>query len=1033
MTSMRDCDYCTSCDEDKSARAGMGKKSMDWGVGSMGSADMNVMGVGMGTGRPYITTASAINATNPPFPPAPMSRTSPSTMHSMHMSPASTPSTTSSATRSATPQVESLSTSASGRRLHRVAEFPPSASPSHLSRTSLSSPPPHSTSRSSNAITFDEVRKRMRGPLFLPEPTLAELDFKSYSDAEGAIMISSAPALMSRPPLRNYGKDDSMKRKRKRKQGLLLRCLLHDDGEKEEKTEANNLGLGKKGAKREETGILEEGMSRCRRCRKEYLVEMNTPRAAHETPLQYSALFASPLSGAVVNAEDAGDMCKEDTRPEQTRRSGLWLSLVSKSCLQPSLTLASTSSTFLDLPSSPTLSSPSLASSSLSPTPTPSSPSPSSSSLSSDGASSSTSSNSSLISTATSSSSLITTPASSPCTSPEGKEYLRSGIVDEPLLNPNNNQTPQGASSRLSGFSFRSWLSPYVSGTESTSPLDHVDALNNFDTLPLPDLDEPELRDHHSLKEKLQSEEETCSCYRRRLRHPRSHLPFSSNATGGHRHRKLKRTVVTFGDCPLSTTRVDAPAFLSATAATNEQPKQTFSLAVPRIIPSLSLGRALSSHLATVGKVLQQFKQFHTAYVGAVAGFAVIAAGNENYGVAGVEERGGQSVDKVVDAGGWLMGSRGVGTGRGMGGVMYGVGVRRGVGGGGLMSPAGYGERVPEETAAKVRGRGRIRVRRKKSGYRAKKEDVANVFPPQAVAPPSSTTAAAMTLKEVAVSRAAAGFRSPVSGTYEELDDEGDDRRVVELAPLSRRTLSSSSGSSRGRRRLTSSTSFVASSSPYNPNSRHPPSSSSSPSPSRSSSSLSRIPSTSSSSKASYSPYAHSTDHIIASSGSTPTAAVKKATTPIYLRPIANPVYLRLKAVQNVVRVMTYVAGNASSNTVSSSADDATATAVDVVEATISSGLANPLLRDTSASASATPSTSSSNPTSLPPPDVDPTTITDRKVTIEDTVSALALGPLRAGAMGSGRERVCGIGGGGRRRSLLGMGSLCADAGVECC
>ncbi|KAG9222323.1 hypothetical protein CCMSSC00406_0002658 [Pleurotus cornucopiae] len=1033
---MRDCDYCTSCDEDKSARAGMGKKSMDWGMGSMDSADMNIMGVGMGTGKPHISTASAISATNPPFPPAPMSRTSPSTMHTMHMSPASTPSATSPATRSTTPQVESLSTSTSGRRHHRVAEFPPSASPSHLSRSSLSSPPPHSTSRSSNAITFDEVRKRMRGPLFLPEPTLAELDFKSYSDAEGAIMISSAPALMSRPPLRNYGKDDSMKRNRKRKQGLLLRRLLYDDGEKEEKTEANGLGLGKKDAKSEVTGILEESSSRCRRCRKEYLVEMNTPRTAHETPLQYSALFAAPLSDAVVNAEDAGDTCKEDKRPEQTRRSGLWLSLVSKSCLEPSLTLASTSSTFLDLPSSPTLSSPSLASSSLSPTPTPSSPSPSSSSLSSDGASSSTSSASSLISTATSSSSLITTPTSSPCTSPEGKEYLTSGIVDEPLLNTNNNQTPQGVSSRFSGFSLRSWLSPYVSGTESTSPLDHVDALNNFDTLPLPDIDEPELGDHHSLKGNLLSEEETaCSCYHRRLRHPRSHLPFSSNATGGHRHRKLERTLVTFGDCPLSTTRADAPAFLSATAATNEQPTQASSLAVPRIIPSLSLGRALSSHLVTVGKVLQQFKQFHTAYVGAVAGFAVIDGGNENYGVAGVGERGGQSADKVIDARDWLMGAQGVGMGRGMGGVMYGVGVRRGVGGGGPRSPAGYGERAPEETAAKVRGQGRIRVRRKKSGYRAKKEDVANVFPPQAVAPPSVTTAAAMTMKEVAVSRAAAGFRSPISGTHEELDNEGDDLRVVELAPLSRRTLSSS-GSSRGRRRLTSSTSFVASStsySPYNPNSLHPPSSSSSPSSSRSSSSSSRISSTSSS-KPSYSPYAHSADHIIAPSTSTPTAAVKKMTTPIYLRPIANPVYLRLKAVQNVVRVMTYGTGSASSNnTVSSSADEATATAVDVVGATISSGLANPLLRDTSASASTTPSTSASTPASPPPPDVDPATITDRKVTIEDTASALALGLLRAGAMGSGRERVCGVGGGGRRRSLLGMGSLCADVGVECC
>ncbi|KAJ8701982.1 hypothetical protein PTI98_000731 [Pleurotus ostreatus] len=631
MTSMRDCDYCTSCDEDKSARAGMGKKSMDWGIGSMDSADMNIMGVGMGTGKPCISTASAISATNPVFPPAPMSRTSPSTMHSMHMSPSSTPSTTSPATRSTTPQVESLSTSTSGRRHHRVAEFPPSASPSHLSRSSLSSPPPHSTSCSSNAITFDEVRKRMRGPLFLPEPTLAELDFKSYSDAEGAIMISSAPALMSRPPLRNYGKVDSMKRKRKRKQGLLLRRLLYDDGEKEEKTEVNGLGLGKKDAKSEVGGILEEGISRCRRCRKEYLVAMNTPRTAHEIPLQYSALFATPPSDEVVNAEeDAGVMCKDDKLPERPRRSGLWLSLVSKSCLQPSLTLASTSSTFLDLPSSPTLSS-----SSLSPTPTPSSPSPSSSSLSSDSASSSTSSASSLISTATSSSSLITTPTSSPCTSPEGKEYLTSGIVDEPLLNTNTNQTPQGASSRFSGFSLRSWLSPYVSGTESTSPLDHVDALNNFDTVPLPDLDE------QSLKGNLQSEEETCSCYRRRLRHPRSHPPFSSNAADGHRHRKLERTVVTFGDCPLSTTRADAPVFLSATAATNERSTQASTLAVPRVMPSLSLGRALSSHLVTVGRVLQQFKQFHTAYVGAVAGFAVIDGGNVNYGVAGVEERGG--------------------------------------------------------------------------------------------------------------------------------------------------------------------------------------------------------------------------------------------------------------------------------------------------------------------------------------------------------------------------------------------------------
>ncbi|KAF7436311.1 hypothetical protein PC9H_003141 [Pleurotus ostreatus] len=866
----------------------------------------------------------------------------------------------------------------------------------------------------------------MRGPLFLPEPTLAELDFKSYSDAEGAIMISSAPALMSRPPLRNYGKVDSMKRKRKRKQGLLLRRLLYDDGEKEEKTEVNGLGLGKKDAKSEVGGILEEGISRCRRCRKEYLVAMNTPRTAHEIPLQYSALFATPPSDEVVNAEeDAGVMCKDDKLPERPRRSGLWLSLVSKSCLQPSLTLASTSSTFLDLPSSPTLSS-----SSLSPTPTPSSPSPSSSSLSSDSASSSTSSASSLISTATSSSSLITTPTSSPCTSPEGKEYLTSGIVDEPLLNTNTNQTPQGASSRFSGFSLRSWLSPYVSGTESTSPLDHVDALNNFDTVPLPDLDE------QSLKGNLQSEEETCSCYRRRLRHPRSHPPFSSNAADGHRHRKLERTVVTFGDCPLSTTRADAPVFLSATAATNERSTQASTLAVPRVMPSLSLGRALSSHLVTVGRVLQQFKQFHTAYVGAVAGFAVIDGGNVNYGVAGVEERGGRSADKIVDARDWLMGAQGVGVGRGMGGVMYGVGVRRGVGGGVLSDLAAHGKRVPEETAARVRGRGRIRVRRKKSGYRAKKEDVASVFPPQVGTPSSVTTAAAMTMKEVAVSRAAAGFRSPISGTYEELGDEGDDLRVVELAPLSRRTLSSSSGSSRGRRRLSSSTSFVASSSysPYNPNSLHPPSSSSSPSSSRSSSSSSRIPSASSSSKASYSPYAHSADHIIAPSTSAPTAAVKKATTPIYLRPIANPVYLRLKAVQNVVRVMTYGAGNASSSTVSSAV-----AAVDVVGATISSGLANPLLKDTSASASAsastTPSTSRSAPASPPPPDVDvdSPTMTDRKVTIEDTASALALGLLRAGAMGSGRERVCGVGGGGRRRSLLGMGSLCADVGVECC
>ncbi|KAF4606244.1 hypothetical protein EYR38_000294 [Pleurotus pulmonarius] len=930
MTSTRDCDYC---DEDKSARVGLGKKSMDWGMGSMDSADMNIMGVGMGTGKPYISTASAINATNSPLPPAPVSRTSPSTMHFMHMSPASTPSTTSPATRSTTPQVESLSTSTSGRRHYRVAEFPPSASRSHLSLSASSlSSSPHSTSRPSNAVTFDEVRQRMRGPLFLPEPTLAELDLKSYSDAEGAIMISSVPALMSRPPLRTFGKDDSMKRTRKRKQGLLLRSLLYDDGEKQEKTETN--GLGKNDAKSKDTGILEQGIGRCRRCRKDYLVEMNTPRPAHE-PMQYSALFSDPTSGAVVHAgeEDAAaDTDKDDKPLERHRRSGLWLSLVSKSCLQPSLTVTSTSSTFLDLPSSPTLSSPSLPSSSLSPTPTPSSPSPSSSSLSSDGASSSTSSASSLISTATSSSSLITTPTSSPCTSPEGKEYLTSGIVDEPL-NTNHNQASHGVPSRFSGFSLRSWLSPYISGHESTSPLDHIDVLNNFDTPPLPELDEPEL-----------------------------------------------------GDCR----------------------------------------RVLSSHLVTVGKVLQQFKQFHTAYVGAVAGFAVID-GSDNFGV-GEAEEGERSGDKVVDARDWLMGAQDVGMGRGMG-VMYGVGVRRGVGGGGVRSPPGYGDRAPENKASNGRGRGRIRVRRKKSGYRAKGEDVARVFPPQAVIPSSVTTAVAMTLKEVAVSRVAAGFRSPICGVDDELDDEGgDDLRVLELAPLSRRMLSSSG--SRGRRRLSSSTSFVASSSysPYNPNSPHPPSS---PSSSRSSSSSRLSAPSSTSAKASYSPYAHSADHIISPSTSTPATAVKKTTTPIYLRPIANPVYLRLKAVQNVVREMTY---GATSSTISSSTDDATATAADVVGATVSSGLANPLLKDTSPSPSSTPpATSSSTPTSPPPPDIDPTTVTDRKVSIEDTASALTLGLLRAGAMGSGRERVCGVGGGGRRRSLLGMGSLCVDVGVECC
>ncbi|KAF4604744.1 hypothetical protein EYR40_003523 [Pleurotus pulmonarius] len=1022
MTSTRDCDYC---DEDKSARVGLGKKSMDWGMGSMDSADMNIMGVGMGTGKPYISTASAINATNSPLPPAPVSRTSPSTMHFMHMSPASTPSTTSPATRSTTPQVESLSTSTSGRRHYRVAEFPPSASRSHLSLSASSlSSSPHSTSRPSNAVTFDEVRQRMRGPLFLPEPTLAELDLKSYSDAEGAIMISSVPALMSRPPLRTFGKDDSMKRTRKRKQGLLLRSLLYDDGEKQEKTETN--GLGKNDAKSKDTGILEQGIGRCRRCRKDYLVEMNTPRPAHE-PMQYSALFSDPTSGAVVHAgeEDAAaDTDKDDKPLERHRRSGLWLSLVSKSCLQPSLTVTSTSSTFLDLPSSPTLSSPSLPSSSLSPTPTPSSPSPSSSSLSSDGASSSTSSASSLISTATSSSSLITTPTSSPCTSPEGKEYLTSGIVDEPL-NTNHNQASHGVPSRFSGFSLRSWLSPYISGHESTSPLDHIDVLNNFDTPPLPELDEPELGDCRPLKRTLQSDEEICSCYRRRLLQPRSHLLFSSNTTDWRRHRKLERTAVTFGDCPLSTTRVDPPVFLSAIATANEHLTHTSTFAVPRV-PSLSLGRVLSSHLVTVGKVLQQFKQFHTAYVGAVAGFAVID-GSDNFGV-GEAEEGERSGDKVVDARDWLMGAQDVGMGRGMG-VMYGVGVRRGVGGGGVRSPPGYGDRAPENKASNGRGRGRIRVRRKKSGYRAKGEDVARVFPPQAVIPSSVTTAVAMTLKEVAVSRVAAGFRSPICGVDDELDDEGgDDLRVLELAPLSRRMLSSSG--SRGRRRLSSSTSFVASSSysPYNPNSPHPPSS---PSSSRSSSSSRLSAPSSTSAKASYSPYAHSADHIISPSTSTPATAVKKTTTPIYLRPIANPVYLRLKAVQNVVREMTY---GATSSTISSSTDDATATAADVVGATVSSGLANPLLKDTSPSPSSTPpATSSSTPTSPPPPDIDPTTVTDRKVSIEDTASALTLGLLRAGAMGSGRERVCGVGGGGRRRSLLGMGSLCVDVGVECC